>query len=116
MLNFCDFIQVYVFITNHHLNNIVYLQNLELQRLRSTSVPKQSEQSALFPATNSLERMLYGHTFSKCAIFIFVASICECGRVCAGAARRRLGLEEAEGVGGLEETSVLEKNLHSKEY
>ena len=24
MLNFCDFIQVYVFTTNHHLNSNVY--------------------------------------------------------------------------------------------
>ena len=24
MLNFCDFIQVYVFTTNHHLNRIIY--------------------------------------------------------------------------------------------
>ena len=28
MLNFCDFIQVYVFSTNHHLNSLFGLDNI----------------------------------------------------------------------------------------
>ena len=36
MLNFCDFIQVYVFTTNHHLNNRVFsLENLFKNQNRS---------------------------------------------------------------------------------
>ena len=36
MLNFCDFIQVYVFTINHHLNNrVFYLENLFKKQNRS---------------------------------------------------------------------------------
>ena len=30
MLNFCDFIQVYVFTTNHHLNQLIVSLSLNL--------------------------------------------------------------------------------------
>ena len=38
MLNFCDFIQVFVFTTNHHLECCV-LNSVEYSRGSSTSVP-----------------------------------------------------------------------------
>ena len=34
MLNFCDFIQVYVFTTNHHLNSAVYLEAYLVEKER----------------------------------------------------------------------------------
>ena len=43
MLNFCDFIQVYVFITNHHLKRLHYKRTSESKVSHLSDFPLQYE-------------------------------------------------------------------------
>ena len=58
MLNYCDFIQVFIFTTKHHLNNYMFHFNYGLIGTWHTAIPCSSR---------IINEMLFDiHTFEKC--------------------------------------------------
>ena len=68
MLNYCDFIQVFIFTTNHHLN-----QELCLQLQRTALKVRQSVPTTIYVLTEDTcvtETMIVGITKTKTHCFV----------------------------------------------